>query len=151
MDEKQSSGSLGQLEHFFDETNKKLPALPENAKSVIASIAPWAIIIAAILTIPAIIAIFGLSSLFGGYTYLAAITYGPTYYITWVLSVAAFVLEIVAIKGLMDRKLSAWRLVYYSALVSALSSLISLSIASFIIGTAISLYILFQIKSCYKE
>lgn len=150
MDNKKT-GSIEQLEGYLEAANKKLPALPESVKSVIASIAPWAIIIAAILTIPAIVAIFGIGSLFGSYAYLASITYGPTYYITWVLSVAAFVLEIIAIKGLMDRKLSAWRLVYYSALISALSSLISLSIASFIIGTAISLYILFQIKSCYKE
>lgn len=150
MDEKQSSGSVKGLEKALEDVNAKLPALPESVKSFIVSAAPWLIIISAVIMLPAILVIFGVGSFFGSIAYLDGLSHGTTFYITWVLSVAAFLLEVIAIKGLMDRKLSAWRLVFYSALISSLSNLISLSIASFIIGTAISLYFLFQIKSYYK-
>lgn len=151
MDEKQSSGSVKGLEKALEDINAKLPALPESVKSFIVSAAPWLIIISAIAMIPAILLIFGLGSVFGPIAYLDGLYHGTTFYITWILSVAAFLLQVIAIKGLMDRKISAWRLVFYSALISAVSNLISLSIASFIIGTAISLYFLFQIKSHYKQ
>jgi hypothetical protein len=150
MDEKQSSGSVRGLEKALEDINAKLPALPENVKSFIVSVAPWLIIISAIAMIPAILLIFGLGNVFGPITYLNGLYHGTTFYITWFLSVTAFLLQVAAIKGLMDKKISAWRLVFYSALISAVSNLVSLSIASFIIGAAISLYFLFQIKSYYK-
>jgi hypothetical protein len=103
--------------------------------------------------IPAILAIFSIGAIFGPLSYgayYAGMTRGSLYYVTWILSLISFGLEIIAIKGLMDRKISAWRLVYYATLISGLSELFGGSIGSFIISTAIGLYILFQIKSNYK-
>jgi len=151
MSNEQGVSGLNQLEKFFDDINKKLPPLPENAKKVIVNITPWIILITSIILIPAVLAVFGLGAILGSVFVYSGVTAGTVYYITWALTLVTFIMEIVAIKGLFDRKMSAWRLVFYAALINAVSNLISLSIASFIISTAISLYLLFQIRSYYKD
>jgi hypothetical protein len=47
--------------------------------------------------------------------------------------------------------MSAWKLIYYVALVSAVSSLLRFDLFGLIVGTAISLYFLYQVKSYYKN
>jgi len=142
--------SLGGLEASIEKINKGLPGLPDSAKEWIVKVLPWLILIGAIISLPAIIAIFGLGSLFGSVAYWGGLYSGTTFYITWVLMLIVFILEIAAIGPLLKRSKAGWNLIFYGALITALSNLISLSIASLIIGLVIELYILFQIRSYYK-
>ena len=59
------------------------------------------------------------------------------------------ILEIMALPGLFKQQRKSWNLLYYSVLASALYNLLSLNLFGLIIGTLISLYILFQIKKSY--
>lgn len=151
---KDEKGGLGTIEQYLEDVNKKLPPLPKKAVDVISQYMPWIILIVAVLMIPAILAVFSVNALFGPASYYGAYyagtTRGSIYYISWIFSMVAFVLEIIAIKGLMARKISAWRMVFWATLISAIGTLLTGEIFSFIISLAIGLYILFQIKQNYK-
>jgi hypothetical protein len=66
-----------------------------------------------------------------------------------VLLLAQLVLLAVALPGLFKRKMSAWRLIFYSQLVGIVFQLMMGSILGAIIGGLIGLYILFQIRPLY--
>ena len=77
-----------------------------------------------ILAIPALLAVFGLGALILPFSVVGGAGFGLTYVLSLVLTVVTLVLEAIAIPGLMKRKASAWRLIYYSTLISAVHSLI---------------------------
>lgn len=135
------------LEGFFV---KKLPSLPAKAKELIVKFSPWIAVLALIMTLPTLLAMLGLSAMmmpdYYGYGYRYGIGYGVA---SWI-SIASMVLIGLALPGLFKRKMSAWRLMFYSGLVMAVYNLVTMEFGSLIIGTGISMYILFQIKSYYK-
>jgi len=142
------------MTEFEDKLNdifgKKAPALPENVKEFLVKAAPYLAILGAIMSVPAILLILGLGAVAtpfavaGGMNPLAGFSFGSIFLI------ANTVLMIMAIPGLFKRTMGAWRLMFYSTLVSAIGSLVSLSIGGLIIGTAIGFYFLFQLKPSYK-
>lgn len=147
--------SMNQLETMLDEyLGKKAPALPENIKETLVSFAPYLAIIGIVISLPAIFAILGIGAMMGpfsaflGTSYLA--TYGITYYIGIVGLIISAVLEALAIQGLFKRSMGAWRLMYYSSLVTFVASILQGNLSSAIIGGLIGLYILFQVKGMYK-
>ena len=129
---------------------KKAPSLPENAKETIVKFGPWITLIMIILALPAILAIFGLSAVVMPFSYLGGFHLGLNYTISIIVSAIVLVIEALAIPGLLKRSKSAWNLVYYATLIGAVQNLISFNLGSLVIGTLLSLYILFQIKSYYK-
>jgi hypothetical protein len=141
--------SLSQLEKTLEGYFKKAPALPAGLKELIVKFAPWLILISLILLLPAILAALGLSALFLPASYLGGVGFGLNYTIAMIISIGTIILEVMALPGLFKRQLSAWRLVFYATLVSALASLIQLNLVGLIVGTAIGLYLLFQVKSYY--
>lgn len=135
------------MEEFF---TKKLPELPKNAKEVLVKYGPWISLVVAILGLPTLLLALGLGAVLMPVTMGVGYGYGYGYNVAWWLSVASMGLSAWAIPGLFKRQASAWKLMFYSTLVMALYDLVTFSWGSLIIGTAISLYILFQIKSYYK-
>jgi len=138
---KQIEVSLGDL--FL----KKLPGLPANIKEIVVKFGPWLALIGLVFSLPTLVAALGLRGVMmtgRGYGY----SYG--YGLALWISIASMILMAVALPGLFARKISAWRLMFYSALVMAVYNLITVSLGSLIIGTGVSMYILFQIKSYYK-
>lgn len=127
---------------------KKLPALPNKAKEIIVRFSPWIALVVLLISLPTLLGALGLSALimpgYWGYSY----HFG--YNVAWWISIASMVLTAIALPGLFKRKMSAWRLMFYAGLVMALYYLITFNLGSLIIGTGISMYILFQIKSYYK-
>ena len=132
---------------------KKAPALPTNIKEIIVKIAPYLTIISLVLTIPAILVLFGLGSVatmlapMGG---VQTVTGLPTMWLGIVLLIPVVILEAMAIPGLFARKATGWRFMYWAQLVGVVSNLASLNIMGAIIGAIIGFYFLFQIKSHYK-
>jgi hypothetical protein len=151
------NSTLPGLEGFFD-TYLRIKApfqLPAGVKEFIVKYGPWitlvVLILAAIAIIPLTLLALGLTAAnapfavaagYGGSTIMA--------FVSIILGIVTLVLEAIAIPKLLKRQLSGWKLVYYAALISALSSLLNLNIISLVLGLLISMYVLFQIREYYK-
>lgn len=131
---------------------KKVPALPKNIKELLVQFAPWITIVAIVFSLPVILAFLGLGAMFyavsyPGYGMAAA---GFNYTLAIIFLIISLVLMGLSVPGLFARSKKGWNMVYYSILVSAVYSLISFNFFSLIIGTLISLYLIFQVREYYK-
>jgi len=122
---------------------KKAPALPNNVKEFLVQYAYILNIIGIIMMIPAIFALLGLNAIVHVFV--------KTSIIGIVFLIIEILLRIKALPGLKNRKIDGWNMLYYAALVQAVYSLTNYDIGGFIIGTLISLYFIFQVKSYYKK
>lgn len=145
---------IKQLEKALDDYfGKKAPALPQNIKEIIVKIAPYLAIISVIMTIPAILLIFGLGSLattlapLGGIPSVATL---PTMWLSMLLLIPVVILEAMAIPGLFARSSKAWQYMFWAQIVSVISSLVQFNIIGALISAIIGFYLLFQVKSLYK-
>lgn len=129
----------------------KLPNLPQSARDILVKLAPYFAIIGLVLSLPVILFFLGLGALAspilalgGAWSTLSGGMLGVVY------AIASVVLLGLSIKGLFARSASGWQYMYYNALLGAAYSILQFDIAGLIIGTGISMYILFQVKSSYK-
>ncbi len=129
---------------------KKAPAIPDNAKEIIVKYSPYISLIIAIFLLPTILLSLGLGALLAPFAFMGGYTYGASFSIGTLIALISIILECTAIPGLFSRKLSAWNFVFYASIATALGELLSFNIGNMIIGTAISWYFLFQVKSYYK-
>jgi hypothetical protein len=136
-----------QLEPIFA---KQLPSLPENVKEIIVKFAPYLAIIGVVFSLPAILAVLGLGAVAVPFAALGGVSAFTGLSLSIIFLVISTIIMIMAIPGLFARSIKAWRLMFYSTLVSAVSSLVAMNLGGLIIGTAISFYFLFQVKSYYK-
>jgi len=134
---------INQLNVWFGE---KAPALPTKFKEILVKIAPWLSLISIAFSVPAILALIGISASFSRYGMYG---YGVTSSWFWIFSAAIIVLNILALPGLFKPSKSGWMFSFYAVLVSGLSNLVMMNIGGLIIGLAIGFYILFQIKPYY--
>lgn len=128
----------------------KAPSIPKQWKEILVKIAPWLIAIGVIFSLPAILAIFGFAAVFSPFAYMGGLRYGAGFSISWIFLLIALVLNILALPGLFKRAKQGWYFLYYGALVSAVQNLVTFNLGGLIIGTLLSLYILFQLKEYYK-
>ncbi len=131
------------LAEFF--TNK-LPVLPTNIKGFIVKYIPYFTIITVVLEMLTL----GIAIVATPFVFLSGIKVGLVQIISVLFGVVAIVLEIKAVKGLFKREMKAWKLLFYVSLISATLNLLRLDIFGLIIGSGISWYVLFQIRSYYK-
>ena len=126
---------------------KKAPfQLPAEVKEFLVKFGPWIALVLLLLSLPGLLLMLGVGTAFmpfGGAAYMIGFSY-----LTIVL-LAQLVLLGLALPGLFKRKMSAWRLIFYSQLVGIAFSLLSGSILGALIGGLIGLYILFQIRPLY--
>jgi hypothetical protein len=142
---------LDTLEEMLQEYMvKKAPAIPKNWKELIVKVAPWITLVLLVMALPVVFAALGLSAVLAPVSLFAGMHFGLFTIVTIILSVVSLILEAMAIPGLFKRSKMGWRYVYYSTLVGAVSSILSFNVVGFIIGTLLSLYILFQVKEYYK-
>ena len=143
----QSSKYESGAEDFFVNS---LPSLPKGLKEFIVNIGPWGVLVSLLLTLPAVLTLFGLGTMMAPFGYMMRARWMYGFSLSWILVIATFGLNAWALPGLFKRQMSAWRLMLYSLLISAVGSLLTGEIISFIVGTGLSLYILYQVKSYYK-
>ena len=156
-EQSQAASPLSGLEGFFD-TYLRVKApfqLPVGAKEFIVKYGPWItlviLILVAIVIVPLTLLALGLTAATAPYAVMSG--YGGQSLMGFVyigIGIAILVMEAIAIPKLMKRQISGWRLIYYASLLSALNSLLSLSILSLVIGLVVSMYILLQIREYYK-
>jgi hypothetical protein len=99
--------------------------------------------------LPAVLALLGFGALLTPFAYLGGIGNGMMYTISMVILAVSLILEAMAIPGLFNRTRQGWNLVYYSSLISIVSSLLTFNIGS-ILMSVVALYFLFQVRSYYK-
>lgn len=154
---KDEKSTLEGLEGFFD-TYLRIKApfqFPPAAREWIVKYGPWIslvfLILGALVLIPLLVFALGLTAV--SLPFAAATGSVQTTMFGWigiVISLAVLVMQGIAIPQLMKRQLSGWKLIYYAQLLSAAGSIVSGSIVGAIIGLAIGMYVLFQIRSYYK-
>lgn len=142
--------SVNEIIERLDQWFSKLPTLPTNWKDTLVKITPWIAIIFGVLGV-----VFSLMAV-GVLTFLAPLVAvgggvgvaagGPIAAVLWLVS---SVLLIMAYKGTRDRKASGWKMLFWSEVVSLLSSVIFLSIGG-IFWALVTFYLLFQIRSHYR-
>lgn len=147
---RKSGNPLAQLEHFLDEyLGRKAPQIPAVWRQRLVTAIPWILIIF-ILSVPAVLVVLGIGSVFiPGAMMFGGIAGRLGYTISMIVFGASLLLELFALPGLFKHSYGGWRLLYYAALLSFVSNIVYFSIGG-IIGGIIGLWILFQIKSYYK-
>ncbi len=146
-------GMIAQFETTLDEYMvRKAPfQIPMGGKEFLVTIAPYLILVFAVLSIPIIIAALGLTTILspfmmmGGYYH-----FGVFGVISGVIALIALVMELYAVKGLFQRTHASWRILYYVSLITFVGNLFSYNVIGGIIGSIIGWYILFQVKELYK-
>lgn len=155
------SGPLASFEAWlYDMVYEKIPyKLPKSVQDALVQYGPWVTLVVAILSLPAIFAIFGLGAVVSYYGALAGVVYGPLYYVAIGVLVLQVVLMILAISPLLKRQRRGWLLVFYATTISVLYSLVNSFASGYfalfgllwgLVGAAISYYVLFQIRAHYK-
>ncbi len=135
------------LEEFF---TKKMPSFPDKAKEIIVKYGPYFILVMMFLTIPAILTILGLGAMFTPFALMGGVGFGIISIMSLLFLIGMIALQIVALPALFKRQLKGWKILFYLSLISAVSNIINFDLGSLIIGTGISWYVLFQVKSYYK-
>jgi hypothetical protein len=126
---------------------KKAPfQIPEGGRQAIVKFGPWIAIVLLVLTLPAVLFILGVGTIFMPF---GGIGYATGFGLAAIMLVVQVGLMIAALPGLFARKIGGWRLAFYSDVASILASILSGNILSGLIGGLIGLYILFQVRSLY--
>lgn len=151
-------GVVSQLENLLDEYMvKKAPfQLPPSAKELIVKVAPYLIIIFAVLTLPIIFAAIGISALVAPFAIFGAAMggyfgFGFGALVSLAVAVVSLVMEVFAVPGLFKRTKGGWRLVFYASIVSLIGSILSFNVIGGIVTAIIGWYILFQVKEMYTN
>ena len=130
---------------------KKAPfAIPENIKEMIVKYGPYLSALMIIFSLPVILAALGLTTLLMPLGVLSGAGFNLMSTLGGLVLLITIVLEVVALPGLFKRAASSWRLMFYSTIVNAIYMLLTFNLGGLIIGTILSLYVLFQIKSYYR-
>ena len=122
--------------------------LPAAAKEWIVTYGPWITLVLIVIAIPPVLLALGIGVLalpFGGAAYAAGFSY-----VTVVLLVTLG-MRALALPGLFARRMSGWTLLFYAQIASFAFSILSGSVVGAVVGLALSLYVLFQVRPLYRE
>ncbi len=136
------------LEGFLDfYLVKKAPfQIPDSGREMIVKFGPWISLVLLILTLPLLLFALGIGTIlipFGG------LGYATGFGVLTIFVIAEVGLLIAALPGLFNRKMSGWRLLFYSQLVSVVYNVLSGNIIGGLLFGLIALYILFQVRPLY--
>ena len=129
----------------------KLPSLPKSATDVLVKITPWIALIFGILGVLGSLAGLGILTALSPFVLVGnGIGTTATTFITALLALVSSALLLAAFPGTKAFKMQGWMMLFWSEVVSALSSILLLSLTG-VIGAGIGFYLLYQIKRYYKK
>lgn len=143
MAEKKSQ--VNDLINSLEDVFKKAPHLPANIQDVLVKIAPILSLVFGVLGILVGLGAVGVSPV----ALLSGADASFMVLLSGVALIASSVLMLMAYPKLSKNLYTGWTLLFWSEVVSAVSSLLSLSIGA-VIGVIIGFYLLFEIKKHYK-
>jgi hypothetical protein len=121
--------------------------IPDAGREFLVKFGPWITLVLMLITLPFLLFVLGVGTVLSPF---AGVGYAAGFGLTAILFIAQFVLRAMSLPGLFARKMSGWNLMFYSMLVGFVASLTSYSVVGGILGLAIGLYILFQVRSKYS-
>jgi len=142
---------MKQLEKVLMSFFGSLPSLPLSVREILVKLAPYFAIIGLVLSLPAILIMLGLGAFASPILALGgnwASAGGSTFAV--IFAIISAVLLGLSISGLFARHMEGWRYAYYNALATGVYSILRYDLGGLIIGTGISLYVLFQIRGSYR-
>lgn len=142
---------FGQLESTLElYFGKKAPAMPENVKESLVKYGPYLTAILMFMALPIILGLLGLGAALSPFAYMGGYRFGLGFTFNSLFTVAILVMQGLALPALFKRQKSGWNFMYYVALLQVVENLLRFDLGALVIGSLISFYILFQIKSYYK-
>lgn len=145
---------ISQVEQPF----KGLPHLPKGLIDFLVGVAPWLVGLGGVLSLLGALSSFGaasgLQSANVWMRYVAGIS--PVYFLlTGVVEIVSGVLMLMAFKPLKNKELKGWIYMFWLQVISLAQMVIGIafassSLVSLVIGLAIGLYILFELKPAYS-
>ncbi len=139
-----------QIVNTVEEWYSKLPPLPKSWTDVIVKITPWIALVFGALGVLGSIAAFGVLTVLAPFVAIGGgIGTAANGVIGSLLALVSSGLLLAAFPGTRARKMSGWRFLFWSEVVSLISAVIYFSVGG-VTGALIGFYILFQIKSHYK-
>lgn len=146
------TSSLEQLEEtlapYF--TDKAPFQLPQGVRDFIVMVMPWFMLIGVLVSVPAILSVVGLGTLVTPFAWMGGANLS-TYWLATLFSVVILALEVIAIPRLLKKQKSGWNFAFYSSLVSIVYGVFYQSLIGILISTLICWYLLFQVRSAYKD
>lgn len=140
------SAWMDKMEEWF----MKLPSLPKSATDVLVKITPWIALIFGVLGILAGLAGLGILTALSPFVLMGnGLSGTATSLLTAVLAIVSSALLLAAFPGTKAMKMNGWNLLFWSEVVSAISSILLISVSG-VIGALIGFYLLYQIKRYYK-
>ena len=128
---------------------KKAPIqVPEGGREWIVKVGPWITIVLLILTLPLLLVAFGIGAV---YVPFGGVGYATGFGVLTIFVIVEIGLMIAALPGLFARTMAGWRLLFYSQLVGIVHSVLSGNIVGGLLFGLIGLYILFQVRTLYRE
>lgn len=147
---KDIKGMVFELEVKLEEIfARKLWILPQKVKEVIVKVAPYLALVSLIVLIPSVFTLLGLS-FFTPVMFLNGMTMGFGYTLSVLFALVSSILAVSVVPGLFKRQIKAWRVLFWVSLINAVGELLRMDLGNLIVGTALSWYILFQVKEYYK-
>jgi hypothetical protein len=144
-------GLIAQLEPYF--TQKSPVQLPDEWRRRLADWSWIAALVVGLISVPAALALFGLSGFVGVIAASVGVNLGPWLFIANLFMVAEMVLLFLSVPGLKAKQAQGWKYALYGELLSAVYAVMTLSMSNWIgkaLGVIISLWFLFQIKREFK-
>lgn len=148
---------VSEADTFFEDLYvKKAPfTVPENWKELIVKVWPYLNIVGIVMALLALPVLLGLGTLGVMMGAASGATLNPLNNVWGILALvytlASLVLSIMAAQGLFKRKMSAWRLMFYNGLLSALHNVLSLNVVGLVMTFIVGFYLLYQVKGKYTN
>lgn len=129
---------------------EKAPKLPESVVNFLVNYGPYLVILGIIIGAGSLLTSLGLMAVIMPLARMEYYGYHYGFAFWNLFSLAAMVLEAIAIPGLFKKTKQSWNLMFYASLAYILFSLFSSNLISAAIGAIVSWYFLFQIRKSYK-
>lgn len=145
-----NSSSFVGIEEKILNLFKSLPKTPANINDFLVTVAPYLSLLGGVLNFLSVVSLLALSNTLLYTTsifYNPMMAFSPLYIISNILT---GILLVAAFGDLKNKKVFGWRLLFWSANISILTSLVGFDFISTILGGFVSWYILAQVRSSYS-